>query len=524
MSEGGVGPVEREALDRARQRLVASRQEYYRGLEDIAELDRLAVVAQTGDKALHRLLGDLGLFDTGEARRLCDEAADLVAGRSLAGEPLAPRYPCTAAVLAAGRTGPAHIAIIRATMTRLERVATIAPGDLAECERILAEAAAGLPPRMLRRVAERLLAEFDPDGVAPPDGADVRDELRLLRRRDGSLALKGRLQDPLDAEMIVEVFDLLSTPAGPDDDRDLARRHADALKDLAQNALGATGLATDARRENSDHTSDEPADARIGTDAENADDAVSAAGAVDDETISETSSETDGDAADTAAGGGGDGTAACGGAGGDGEGVGQQALIPEPRIPEPLRAAPSPASSPGAGPARALLTITIDHRWLCDAVGHGVLDSGHAVDVTTIRRWACDAGIVPMVLGSRGEPLDVGRLSYSAPEGIRRALIVRDGGCAFPGCTRRPRRCHAHHVRQWLDHGDTALDNMTLLCRFHHQLIHHGHWTVAIVDGLPWFTPPAWIDPDRQPRLGGRARVSIERSTPAGAVREPRRR
>ncbi|WP_285660077.1 HNH endonuclease signature motif containing protein, partial [Actinomycetospora sp. NBRC 106375] len=95
-----------------------------------------------------------------------------------------------------------------------------------------------------------------------------------------------------------------------------------------------------------------------------------------------------------------------------------------------------------------------------------------------LRRWACDAGIVPMVLGTRAEPLDVGRLSYTAPEGIRRALIVRDGGCAFPGCTRRPRRCHAHHVRYWLDHGDTALDNMTLLCRFHHQLIHHGHWTV----------------------------------------------
>ncbi|MHC1559801.1 HNH endonuclease signature motif containing protein [Actinomycetospora sp. C-140] len=514
MSERVVGPVECAALDRARERVVDQRRGYYRQLEDVAELVRLGVAQVTGDRSAARLVAELWRVDPAEAGRRVEEAEDLCPRVSLRGEPLPPRYPCTAAVCAEGQVSGDHVVIIRRTMGRLEHLGTVAVDDLVSCERILAEAAAGLPPRMLRRVADRMLAEFDPDGVAPPDGADARDELRLLRRRDGSLALKGRLQDPLDAEMIVEVFDLLSTPAGPDDDRDLARRHADALKDLAQNALGATGLATDARGENPEnssdtHDADDDADVDAsrdaGTDAGADAEAATDVGAVDDETISETSSETDSAAADTAADGAGDCTGACGG---DDTGAGQQALIPEPRIPEPLRAAPNPASSPGAGPARALLTITIDHRWLRDQVGHGVLDSGHAVDVTTIRRWACDAGIVPMVLGSRGEPLDVGRLSYTAPEGIRRALIVRDGGCAFPGCTRRPRRCHAHHVRQWLDHGDTALDNMTLLCRFHHQLIHHGHWTVAILDGLPWFTPPSWIDPQRRPRPGGRARVA----------------
>ncbi|WP_433029619.1 HNH endonuclease signature motif containing protein [Actinomycetospora sp. CA-053990] len=95
----------------------------------------------------------------------------------------------------------------------------------------------------------------------------------------------------------------------------------------------------------------------------------------------------------------------------------------------------------------------------------------------------------------------------SASDAIRRALNVRDGGCAFPGCSRRPRRCQAHHVDHWLDGGDTALDNMCLLCRFHHQLIHHGHWSVQIIDGRPWFTPPEFLDPERQPRPGGRPRV-----------------
>ena len=146
----------------------------------------------------------------------------------------------------------------------------------------------------------------------------------------------------------------------------------------------------------------------------------------------------------------------------------------------------------------------MDLRWLQLAIGHGTLDSGALSDPATIRRWACDAEIVPMVLGSKSEPLDIGRRSRLVPDAMRRALTFRDGGCAFPGCTRRPRRCHAHHVEHWAaDEGPTCLENLTLLCRHHHQVIHHGHWTVEMIDGLPWFTPPQWVDPERRPRPGG---------------------
>lgn len=86
---------------------------------------------------------------------------------------------------------------------------------------------------------------------------------------------------------------------------------------------------------------------------------------------------------------------------------------------------------------------------------------------------------------------------------MRRAVIARDRHCSFPGCHRRPGRCHAHHVEHWLDGGPTALDNLTLLCRFHHHVVHHGGWQVAMVGGRPWFTPPRWIDPAQLPRPGG---------------------
>ena len=160
-------------------------------------------------------------------------------------------------------------------------------------------------------------------------------------------------------------------------------------------------------------------------------------------------------------------------------------------------------------PGRALLAITMDLRWLQQATGHGTLDSGALVDPHTVRRLACDAEIVPIVLGSKSEPLDVGRLQRTVTDALRRALNLRDGGCAFPSCSRRPRRCHAHHIRYWFHGGPTRLDNLVLLCRFHHQLIHAEHWTVEIQNGLPWFTPPAWIDPDQQPRPGGRPRVPL---------------
>jgi hypothetical protein len=63
-----------------------------------------------------------------------------------------------------------------------------------------------------------------------------------------------------------------------------------------------------------------------------------------------------------------------------------------------------------------------------------------------------------VVLGADGEVLDVGRRQRTIPNQIRRALIVRDRECAFPGCHRRPRQCHGHHVVSWAQGGPTSLD------------------------------------------------------------------
>jgi hypothetical protein len=82
---------------------------------------------------------------------------------------------------------------------------------------------------------------------------------------------------------------------------------------------------------------------------------------------------------------------------------------------------------------------------------------------------------------------------------LRRALHLRDRGCAFPYCDRPPNWADAHHVRAWQHGGPTSLDNLVLLCRRHHVMIHQSDWEIRMDGGLPHFHPPAFIDPHRRP-------------------------
>jgi hypothetical protein len=107
------------------------------------------------------------------------------------------------------------------------------------------------------------------------------------------------------------------------------------------------------------------------------------------------------------------------------------------------------------------LTVTIDWDALRTGLGVATLDYGTHLSAAEARRWACDAKIIPVVLGGKSEPLDVGRAMRTVPLSIRRALVARDRGCAFPGCDRPPGMCQAHHRRHWIDNGETSVENKT---------------------------------------------------------------
>ncbi|MEW2426601.1 DUF222 domain-containing protein [Micromonospora sp. NPDC047644] len=153
----------------------------------------------------------------------------------------------------------------------------------------------------------------------------------------------------------------------------------------------------------------------------------------------------------------------------------------------------------GGDPAQIVVTTTYDA--LTRQLSSGTLDTGLTLTPEAVRRLACDATILPAVLNGAGQVLDVGRQRRLITGPLRRALVLRDRGCAFPGCDRPPRWCDAHHIHHWADGGPTNLANAVLLCGHHHRHLHHSDWTIQLSgDGHPEFIPPAWLDPEQLPR------------------------
>jgi hypothetical protein len=156
---------------------------------------------------------------------------------------------------------------------------------------------------------------------------------------------------------------------------------------------------------------------------------------------------------------------------------------------------------PDSHGATARVSVTVPLEDLRNDTGSGATDTGEDLSPGTVRRMACDAELIPVVLGEDSAVLDVGRIMRLVTAAIWYALVVRDRHCRFPGCTRPPIMCHAHHLVHWVDGGVTSLDNLVLLCGHHHRLVHAGHWTIDRPSpGAFEFTPPDAVRRARGPR------------------------
>ena len=368
-------------------------------LDALAEVDSRRLAAQAGFRSTAALVGDLVHLSRTEARLRVEQATKLGVRRALTGEPLAPELPGTAAALAAGEIGPAHVRIIIEIMDAVP--ASTSSAQRAEVEADLGRHARTFGPTELAKLGQHMLAHLDPDGPEPRDHepAPAAGELRLRNRRDGKLGFEGWL-DGEHGPQFQGLIDQLAKPRPLSKDipdpRSTDERQADAL-------LEVCGLA---------------------------------------------------------------------------------------------RAAEACPTTGGEPPH---INVTIDWDALRTELGAALLDYGQHLSASDARRWACDCKVIPIVLGGDSEPLDVGRISRSVPLGIRRALVARDRGCAFPGCDRPPARCDAHHVRHWVDGGETSLGNCVLLCPTHHRHVHGTGWEIIVRPGHVEFIPPAILDPLRKP-------------------------
>jgi hypothetical protein len=406
-----------------------------------------------------------------------------------------------------------------AIVAALERVPAHVPiEDRDVAERELVGLAAHLSPSELRRAGNRMRDVLDSDGPEPEETKAYARESLTLSPADRGVKFRGYLAND-NAELLRALIHTAARPHktvdGELDPRPREKRQADALSavlSIAAAAMDTNTTPPDRAPHPNDDTPNPPTAPKPTTQSEPADartdqtapaetvlvDAERGTGAAHTSTRGRAAgADAVGATRGGDAGGGVGGGAARGGGvgGGLGGGAAQGADV-DSRV---GGTGDAPSGVPGFG-AKAQLTVTIDFRDLqataADACGQLVYGDG--LSAATVRRLACDAKVIPLVLGTNSEPLDVGRSERLVTRAMRRALNARDRGCVI--CGAPPIMCDAHHVTHWIDGGPTSIDNLALVCRRHHTDIHHGHWKITITNGTVDVTRPQWAVAARTPR------------------------
>ncbi len=162
-------------------------------------------------------------------------------------------------------------------------------------------------------------------------------------------------------------------------------------------------------------------------------------------------------------------------------------------------------SAPGVGGAPASVIVTIDYEDLLRKTGWATTTDGTPLPVQDLLAMADEAEIITVVRDSVGAILNLGRARRLASLPQVQALIARDGGCSFPSCERPPEWCERHHITEWVAGGQTDLDNLTLLCRYHHHHFNQRGWNCRLnQERLPEWRPPRWIDREQRPIMNTR--------------------
>ena len=436
----------------------------------------VGVVAETGRAGFREFrntgehLRSLLRISAAEARRRLALAENLLPGRSLTGQTIQPRYGEVAAALARGSIASRPATTITMALERVRPLCS--PEAAADIEHALTMTAGGNDADFLARIARRWTEAIDQDGTEPSEEA--------LRHLQGAF-----LRRPKHGLQHLEIF---------------------ATQDQYEHLLTVMNTATNPRT----RTAQKP-------------------GPMDNQVDAGDQSDLTNAPANARPGGSRDDAASL-----DRRTRAQKLLD---GLLGACKIALATGALPAAGGQRPQIMATIDHRDLLAPLKEaGQLthvrqpeQAGHAggsqpyrqsalfgqsqpqtgtgsftftgpVPAATLRKIACDADIIPVVLGGEGQVLDIGRASRIFPAHIRKAITARDKGCAFPSCTMPAPWCEAHHITYWSRGGSTSTGNGVLLCSHHHYLIHKEEWHIQVDAGVPWFIPPPHIDPRQRRR------------------------
>ncbi|GMA31290.1 HNH endonuclease signature motif containing protein [Litorihabitans aurantiacus] len=388
--------------------------------------------------------------------------------------------------LLADAPGPEALEVVLRTLQEVGRVAP--PEVVAEAEVTMVEHAATFDPETLRRVGRRLVHLLDPDGVELDD--------RVLRSRQGvkvgarwhGLTHLDIWADPVQTEILMTVFDTGTNPRPHGATQDRAEEAAAPANPTDQAATpegldaeagadtGGPDVGANAEDRSADGSDSEPVVDDRHRGQRMLDALVSAChaalrsgtlpriGGLPPQVLVTIGLE------DLRA----DVTSAALARTRHRRTAGPEEI--EQRDPGP------PGHTPDSSPTsrdRHPRPIHEDPRAPRTArTGRGNLPHAGPVAVSSLRRLACDADLIPVVLGTAGDVVDVGRAHRLVPASMRRALIARDAGCIFPGCTIPATWTEAHHITPWSHGGPTSTANTTLLCPAHHHAVHRGRWVI----------------------------------------------
>jgi hypothetical protein len=528
-------------------------------LQLVASLDQSGYAKEIGSGDTARLLSARYRQDLSQTRRDVRTANRLTAYAATSEALPDPAAPFEAPSYAEGATdesgttsgwkvSPAQAAAIIAVLDSMPP--TVPPGSLAVAEQELIGLAATHTPSELRKAGRLIRDLLDTDGPEPDEKAAYARESLTMKSEERGVTFRGYLANE-NAELFRTLIHAYARPHktvdGELDPRPHSKRQADALttilnaattasaqpstsrstapstaasdapspwadsaptKTVPQPGTSTAGTETDVRA-----TTNSSANAAVGADTDVRAAADSGADAVvraDTGVRATTDSGADADvgahtgtapgadvgaSADVRAGAdvrantdSGADTCVCGrtdvGAA-EGAGIG-------------VAAGAGASVVPGHG-AKPQISITIDFKDLAAATASatGAMIFGDNLSAATVRRLACDAEVLPIVLGSKSQPLDVGTSQRLVTRPMRRALNARDKGCVV--CGAPPIACDAHHLISWIDGGITAVSNLVLLCKRHHQDLHSGHWQIRILDGVVHVTRPFWMNPTSTP-------------------------
>jgi hypothetical protein len=362
--------------------------------------------------------------------------------------------PLVAEVFAAGAISYAHAMMLTTTLKAM------LPELAADALPVLVEAAKLLDTGRLAQTARRLRYLIDPDGQAGLDERHYeRRWLEVATTFAGSVAINGLL-DPESGAVLRTALEALMGPPAADDERTAAQRRADALVDVARIGLDHADLPDVGGERPHVLVVSTPPSLRGEPGAAPAE--LNWAGPIGTETARRLSCDP----------------------------ILTRIITTEPS--QWLRA--QPEHPVGFQPGRLLIEPKPDHPPGPEPHGLASLtDYRSAVSLPPyeqqLTKLLLDA--LPPQLRGPSQPLDVGRSERLATPAIRKALMIRDGGCAAPGCHCPPGRLEAHHILHWIDGGATAVWNLVLLCRRHHRFVHEQGWQITLYpDGTITFTPP----------------------------------